>query len=264
MDGSNWPSLVDFQGPNSWVNQRQPSMRVTLPIGNRLYWATSVERPFSDITAVDGSGASLGRNVQNVPDFATHLRYEGNRGHLQLAGLWRSIAYRPFDSQVDRSTAAAISGNVVLHPWAFLLGTDPVTDTNPSAWTRSRISMQGTLGNGVGRYLNDLSGQGLDAIVDPTTGRLNLVEASGWNASYEQWFSSQVLSNFTYAQVSVDPETGAAASTYDSTDYLAASLWWIPVPRLSLAIEYMWGERANFDGQSGNAERLHALAQYNF
>jgi hypothetical protein len=124
--------------------------------------------------------------------------------------------------------------------------------------------MQGTLGNGVGRYLNDLAGQGLDAMVDPATGRLNLVESSGWNASYEQWFNSRWLANFTYASVDVDPETGAAPTTYASADYLAASLWWIPVPRLSLAIEYMHGERENFDGQSGKAERLHGLAQYNF
>jgi hypothetical protein len=26
MDGTNWPSLVDFQGPNGWINQRQPSL----------------------------------------------------------------------------------------------------------------------------------------------------------------------------------------------------------------------------------------------
>lgn len=87
MDATNWPSLVDFQGPNSWVNQRQPSMRVTIPLTERTYWASSVERPFSDITAVDASGVALGTNVQDSPDFATHWRYEGNRGHLQVAGL---------------------------------------------------------------------------------------------------------------------------------------------------------------------------------
>lgn len=264
MDPTSWPSLVDFQGPNSWVNQRQPSLRITLPVRDRIYWATSIERPFSDITAVDSSGAALGTNVQDVPDFATHLRFEGNRGHLQIAGLLRTIGFRPTGEQVSRLTAAGLSGNAVLHPWAILFGTDPVCDANPSAMTRSRLIMQGTWGPGVGRYINDLAGQGFDAQVDPVTGAFNLVDATGWNASYEQWFNDQWLSNFTYASVNVDNNAGLPASTYDSANYLAASLWWIPVPRLSLAIEYMRGERENFDGQVGRAERLHGLAQYNF
>ena len=91
MDGQNWPSLVDFQGPNSWVNQRQPSARMTLPLNfvEGLYWATSIERTFSDITT-----NGLGTSFQDVPDFATHLRYEAERGHLQVAGLFRKIGFR--------------------------------------------------------------------------------------------------------------------------------------------------------------------------
>ena len=264
MDASSWPSLVDFQGPNSWVNQRQPSLRITLPLIDRFYWATSIERPFSDITALGPGGASLGTNVQDVPDFATHLRYEGNRGHLQIAGLLRTISFRPTGGRVDSLTAAGISGTAVLHPWAILTGADPTIECQNTACTRSRILMQGTWGPGVGRYINDLAGQGLDAQVDPVTGDFNLVDATGWNASYEQWFTDQWLSNITYASVNVDNNPGLPATTYNSTNYLAASLWWIPVPRLSLAIEYMTGERENFDGQVGRADRLHGLAQYNF
>src|SRR5690606_33719620 len=58
MDGSNWPSLVDFQGPNGWINQRQPSARVTLPPTGRTFWAFAVERPFPDITT-NGPGVKV-------------------------------------------------------------------------------------------------------------------------------------------------------------------------------------------------------------
>jgi hypothetical protein len=262
MDASSWPSLVDFQGPNSWVNQRQPSMRMTLPLFGRWYWATSIERPFSDITARDAGGASLGDNVQDIPDFATHLRFDGDRGHLQIAGLLRTIKFRPTGGDVQDLTASGISGTAVLHPWAILTGANPLYDR--SACARSRLLMQGTWGSGVGRYFNDLAGQGLDATVDPVTGDFELADASGWNASYEQWFNEQWLMNFTYAAVDVDTQANLAATTYNSANYTAASLWWIPVPRLSLAVEYITGERENLDGQSGRAERLHGLAQYNF
>jgi hypothetical protein len=260
MDGTNWASLVDFQGPNSWTNQRQPSARMTLPIATRWYWATSVERPFSDITT-----NGLGTNVQDVPDFATHLRYETDVGHLQAATVLRNIGYRANgDDDVSRETGVGLSGNAVFHPWAILMGTDPVREENPSGLTRSRILLQTTWGPGVGRYVNDLAGQGFDGQVDPITGEFDLVDATGWNASYEHWFNAYWLSNFTYSQVEVDNNDDQPATTYNRGKYLAASLWWIPIPRMSLGIEYITGERENLDGQEADADRLHGLFQYNF
>lgn len=263
MDGTNWPSLVDFQGPNSWVNQRQPSARMTLPIAERMFLASSIERPFSDLTALDQNGASLGANVQDVPDFATHWRYEGDRGHLQVAGLLRTIGFRPTGEDVTRLTGAGISGNAVFHPWSILLDTDPLEE-NPSGLTRSRILMQGTWGHGVGRYLNDLAGQGLDAQVNPLTGELELVEATGWNVSYEHWYNAYWLSNFTYANINVNNNLGQPGTTYDSAQYLAGSLWWVPIPRMSFGVELLVGERENLSGEVGRVQRLHGLAQYNF
>ena len=259
MDGNNWPSLVDFQGPNSWVNQRQPSARATVPLADRVYWAGSIERCFSDITT-----NGLGTNVQEVPDFATHLRYEGDVGHVQVSGLMRTIGFEPTGGDVTQRVGAGVSGNVVFHPWALLMGTDPVHDSNPSGMTRSRILLQGTWGPGVGRYVNDLAGQGFDAQVDPITGAFNLVEATAFNASYEHWYSETWLSNFTFGNVIVDNNAGQPGTTYDEAKYAAASLWWLPVPRMSLGIEYLFGERENLDGQDADAQRLGALFQYNF
>ncbi|QDU90350.1 Porin subfamily protein [Pirellulimonas nuda] len=260
MDGTNWPSVADFQGPNSWVNQRQPSARVTLPVCDCFYWAGAMERPFSDITFSPAQGAA----VQDVPDFTTHLRYEATRGHAQLSALVRGIGYRPVDDAVARQAAAGVSGSAVLHPWAILFGTDPVHDPDPSGLTRSRMLMQATWGPGVGRYLNDLAGQGLDAQVDPVTGQLELVQATGWNASYEHWYNAHWLSNFTYSNVDVQNNAPTPAGTYASAQYVAAGLWWVPIPRLAIATEFLWGERQNEDGQSADVQRLHGMVQYNF
>jgi len=259
MDGSSWPSLVDFQGPNSWVNQRQPSARITLPVADRTYWAASIERPFSDIAT-----HNLGDAVQDIPDFANHIRYQGDLGHLQIGGLLRTIGYRRLNDDVTRRTGAGISGSWVYHPWAFLLGTDPLADPNASGLTRSRTVVQATWGSGISRYLNDLPNQQMDGHVNPLTGDFDLVRASGWHASYEHWFNQSWLSNVTYGNVSVDNQTGQPAETYNGSQYAAVSLWWIPVPRMALAVEYMWGERENFDRQAGRAQRLHSMFQYNF
>ena len=95
-------------------------------------------------------------------------------------------------------------------------------------------------------------------------GDFELVDSTGWNASYEHWFNKHWLSNFTIARVSPDNNVGQPGATYDRAKYLAASLWWIPLPRMSLGIEYLWGQRQNLDGQDADANRLHGLFQYNF
>jgi hypothetical protein len=261
MDGTNWPSLVDFQGPNSWANQRQPSARVTLPFPDYdgLYWAASMERPFSDITT-----NGLGTNVQEVPDFATHLRYETDVGHLQFGGLARTIGYEPTGGEVTQRLGVGVNGNIVFHPWAIVMGTDPVHEEDPSGLTRSRILLQYNWGPGLGRYINDLAGQGLDGQVDPITGEFDLVTATGWNASYEHWYNASWLSNFTFANVQVDDNGGQPATTYESATYVAGSLWWIPIPRLSLGIEYLFGQRENIGDVKADAQRLNAMFQYNF
>lgn len=259
MDANNWPSLVDFQGPNGWINQRQPSARMTIPLVDQWYWATSVERPFSDITT-----NGMGTNVQDVPDFATHLRFEATRGHAQVGSLLRTIGYRPTDGDVTRRAGIGVSGSVVIHPWAILMGTDPVHEANPSGLTRTRMLVQGTWGPGTGRYVNDLAGQGFDGQVNPLTGAFNTVDATGWHASYEHWYTESWLSNFTYSQARADSDADQPGTTYERGQYVAASLWWIPLRRMSLGFEYLWGRRENIDGQAAETNRLNGLFQYNF
>jgi hypothetical protein len=112
--------------------------------------------------------------------------------------------------------------------------------------------------------LNDLAGQGLDGQVNPLTGEFDLVEALGWNASYEHWYNANWLSNFTFAQVNVDDNADQAGSTYESARYVAASLWWLPIPRMSFGIEYLFGQRGDLNDEVAEAQRLNALFQYNF
>jgi hypothetical protein len=260
MDGTAWPSVVDFQGPAGWINQRQPSARVTLPITERTSWAMALERPFSDITT-----SGLGTAVQDSPDLTTHWRFEADRGHVQISGLLRSLGFRPTGTDdIERHYGAAISGAAVVHPWALLLGTDPVHETDPSGLTRSRIILQSTWGPGAARYVQDLVGQGLDGQVNPITGEFDLVNATAWNASYEHWFNAHWLSVISYSVAEVDNNLGQPGTTYERGDYMAVNLWWIPIPRMSFGIEYLRGERQNFNGQSAQVNRLNGLFQYNF
>jgi hypothetical protein len=259
MDGGTWPSLVDFQGPAGWVNQRRPGARITLPLCHKLYWAAGVEQPFSDITT-----NGLGTAVQDVPDFATHLRYESDFGHVQIAGLARAIGYRPTSGDVTRRAAFGVSTGTTFHPWALLMGSNPVRKDNPTGLERCRLIGQYTFGWGIGRYELDTVGLGLDGQVDPVTGRFDLPYEAAWLVSYEHWFTEQWMVQGTWSETQVASNGTQPGGTYAGAKYVAASLWYIPIPRLSLGVEFLCGERENLDGQRGRAERVNGLVQYNF
>lgn len=259
MDSNAWPSTVDFAGPRGLVNQRRPGFRMTLPISEHFYWAGGVEQPFSDITT-NGPGTG----VQNVPDLATHIRYESDFGHVQISGLGRSIGFQPVDSATQYQNGWGLSGSTVFHPWAILSGIDPVQTENPSGLVRSRILLQYTLGQGIGRYIQDTAGLGLDAQVNPLTGELQTVYARGWSASYEHWFTEKWMTNVTYSEVDVNNNDFQPANTYAGAKYLTTALWFIPARNTSIGVEYVWGEREDLDGMKGKANRVNALFQYNF
>ncbi len=259
MDSSAFPSTVDFAGPRGLVNQRRPGARATIPLTDNLFWAIGVEQPFSDITT-----NGLGVPVQNIPDFASHLRYESDVGHVQLSTLVRSIGYEPTGADPTRQAGWGVSASSNFHPWAILMGTNPLRSDNPTGLERSRVLLQYTCGSGIGRYIQDTAGLGLDGQVDPATGGFGTLWAQGWSVSYEHWFTEKWLANITYSQDNVGNVPGQPSSTYVAAKYLAVSLWFIPVRNWSLGAEYLWGERENLDGEWGKANRFNALCQYNF
>jgi hypothetical protein len=259
MDSNAFPTTVDFAGPRGLVNQRRPGIRVTIPLCDKLFFAAGVEQPFSDITT-----NGLGTNVQDVPDFAAHLRYESDFGHVQVSTLVRAIGFQPTVGDAIRQPGFGMSASTVFHPWALLIGSNPVRKDNPTGLERSRVLLQYTFGWGIGRYIQDTAGQGIDGQVDPATGGFDTVYAVGWSVSYEHWFTEKWLSNVTYSADFTGHNGDQPGNTYVGAKYLTAALWYIPIRNMSIGVEYVWGERENLDGERGKANRVNGLCQYNF
>jgi hypothetical protein len=258
MDPSSFPRTADFQGPCGVVNSRQGLGRMTVPLTERIFFASAVEQPFSDITT-NGTGI----NIQDLPDFTNHVRFESDLLRFQTATILRSIGYRATGQSVDSQVGWGVNITSNFHPWAAVLGTNPLRDADPSPLTRSRVILQYATGSGIGRYFQDSSGQGLDGAID-ASGQFQTLDISGWTTAYEQWLSKKWLANFVCSGLKASGTDALAAGTFNSSTYVAAGLWWIPVGNASIGAEYLWGDRENLDGQSRAADRLQTAFVYSF
>jgi hypothetical protein len=129
---------------------------------------------------------------------------------------------------------------------------------------KSRFLAQFATGRGISRYIQDINGLGLDATFDPVNG-FRALQATGWFIAYEHWWTDKLASNFTYGQCTVDLDnTLLPLDTYKSADYATANLIWLPVERLGLGIEVIYGTRENRDGQKGKNCRVQTGVQYRF
>jgi hypothetical protein len=145
MDPDAWPDIVEFQGPTSGLLARPPQARYSFALGRKMSGAVSVEQPNSDISFSQNGSPAVAINP--APDGAMRLRYEGERGHIQLSTVFRELAVHLPNGGPQESTFG----------WG-LSGT--------STWRvvgRDTLNYQVAYGNGIGRYAGDTGGLGLDA-----------------------------------------------------------------------------------------------------
>jgi hypothetical protein len=275
MDYDVFPNVLDYQGPNGMVLMRQWVVRATIPLADQLHVAFAAEQPYSDIqwfqngefVVNPGSGivttAGAPRNVQDVPDFISHVRYDSDFGHVQVAGILRKLTFQPaFGSDLNRlGYGVNLTGD--FHPWAWLLCSNPELKDNPTALERSRILGQYAVGRGINRYLQDPNGLGLDAEFAPLGGFRSLYSV-GWFACYEHWWTEKWLSNFCYGETFTALPAVLPNNTYHAGKYGAVNLIWLPYPRMGVGVEYLYGEREDRDGERGFAHRLQMAVQYSF
>jgi hypothetical protein len=170
MDADAFPDTVDYQGPNGIVNRRQPQIRYTQPIyqgeASKVLLFGSIEQPDSKIDTDTDEFPVGSTPVSHTPDGVLGLRWEGERGHVQAAGLFRDLSF-----ENDDGTSGDTFG------WGVTLG------GSLKVFEKDKFSAQVTYGEGVARYINDLGGESLDATFND--GRLEAIPvfAARWPAT---------------------------------------------------------------------------------
>jgi hypothetical protein len=275
MDYDVFPNVLDYEGPGGMILMRQPVAAVRVPLGEKFKLTVGIEQPYSDIQWLENgvwvtnpqtgiiTTPGVARNVQDVPDVTANLRYVDDYGHVQVAGIARKLTYQPADGDSALDTMGyGINVTGTLHPWAMMTGT-PKTGDCATVWSKSRFLAQFAAGRGINRYMQDINGLGLDASFDPVSG-FRAIPSYGWFVAYEQWWGKKLASNFTYGEDSNDLTDSMPGNTYQSANYVSANLIWLPVERMGLGLEYLYGFRKNKDGQKGDDTRIQMAFQYKF
>lgn len=242
-----FPDVVDYQGPNGIVNRRQPQIRYTLPLYERdetkFVVFASVEQPDGKLDTTDNEFSGGVSVVNHVPDGIAGFRWEGTLGHVHAAGLFRELSY-----ESDNGPSGDSFG------WgATLAGALNVGE-------KDKLSAQVTYGEGVARYINDLSGENLDAAIED--GRLDAVPVFAVMAGYTHHWSDHWRSTVSGGYVKVDAPATLDPFTIDNTIYASTNLMWHPTNSFRMGLEYLYGRKETLDGSERDAHRFNFVVRY--
>jgi len=246
MDVDAFPDVVDYQGPNGIINRRQPQIRYTHPVYDdfgSLQLFASVEQPESQIdTGTVGfqPGAS---NLSKVPDGVLGARWEGDAGHLQASSIFRELSYE---------TANGPDDNV--YGWGVSLS------ASLSIFDNDKLSAQVTYGEGIGRYVNDLSGQSLDAAMD--NGDFEAIPVFAAMLGYTHRWTDEWRSTISGGYVQTDAPDSLGPYAVDNTVYGSVNLMWHPTSSFRMGLEYLFGRKETLDDSSADANRLDFVIRY--
>jgi hypothetical protein len=242
-----FPDVVDYQGPNAIVNRRQPQIRYTLPIyeegDSKFLLFVSLEQPDAKLDIDDVEFTGDVSVVNHVPDSIAGFRWEGTLGHVHGAGLFRGLSY-----ESDNGPSDDVFG------WGVTLaGALNVSE-------KDKVSGQVTYGEGVARYINDLSGENLDAAIE--NGSLEAIPVFAAMAGYTRHWNDHWRSTVSGGYVKVDAPSTLDRFTIDHTIYASANLMWHPTSSFRMGLEYLYGRKETLDGSEREAHRFNFVVRY--
>jgi hypothetical protein len=275
MDYDVFPNVLDYQGPGGMVLMRQPLISVHFPIHEKVKFSIGIEQPYSDIQWFENgvwvvnpqngiiTTPGVARNVQDVPDLTANIKYTDDYGHLQVAGILRKLTFQPAtgDSALD-VLGYGINVTGSFYPWACWHNI-PRSGDEATPMSKSHFLGQFAVGRGINRYIQDVNGLGLDATFDPLHG-FRAIPSFGWFVGYEQWWAPKLASVFTYGEDAMQLTNTLPGDTYQRANYVSANIIWLPVERMGVGLEYLYGFRKNKDGQRGEDSRVQIGFQYRF
>jgi DcaP outer membrane protein len=247
MDPDAFADSLDTQGANAAVSVRVPQARYSFPLGGTASGSVSVEVPATSINfSINGTPAVA---LTPAPDGTFRFRNEWERGHIQLASVFRNLSAQLPNGGPQES--------------AFGWGVN--TTGGIEVYGRDNIVLGLAYGHGIARYVGDTAGLGLDAAPKSQTNlSLQALPLLATYGSYQHYWSPVVRSNATFGFVQVQNTEFQPANTYHKSTYSSLNLIWNPVGSLNLGAEFLYGWVQEKSGAHANDPRFQLTGRYTF
>jgi hypothetical protein len=246
MDIDVFPDVVDYQGPNGIVNRRVPQVRYTQPIydrGSKVQLYISAEQPDARINTGTSEFVASSSTVNHLPDTVLGARWEGSLGHLQTSTVFRELSFESDDGPDDNVFGWGVSLSGALN-----------------LFEKDKLALQVTYGEGASRYINDLSGELLDAALE--NGKFCAIPAFATMIGYTHHWNEHWRSTVSGGYVQADPPDSLGAFAIDHTYYASVNLMWHPTTSFRMGLEYLYGAKETMNGAERDAHRLDFVVRY--
>jgi hypothetical protein len=246
MDPDAFPDTLDFQGPNGMVSLRNPQLRYGFALSPSTTLYLSLEKPSSDV--IFKTPEFSAQSNSPTRDGAIRLRQEFERGHFQVAAIFRDIAVSLPDGRNDS-----------------VFGWGVNTSLGVKTFGKDNAILAVAAGHGISRYLQDTSGLGIDAeVASGASNHLEATPAVGVEASYQHYWRKTLRSSAFYSYAAVNNTDLAAIISYNHATYSGANLIWNPYGTFNVGAEFLYGWVMDQNGLKANAPRIQFSAKYSF
>lgn len=248
QDPEAMPYTLDSQGPNGSAALSVMTGSWTQKFTPEFSGAIGVEAPKVDMT----DGTFVRQTTQRLPSVPLYLQYGwGGNSHIRLSAILRPLQYR---NLVSGKNKTPLGWGVQLSGLAKIA--QPVT-----------LYYGATYGFGIGSYLQDDQGLGLDATPNlKKDGEMNLVESMGLTGGLAIQLAKKWETNLSYSHLTnwTKAECRPEGSQYKYGDYVAANIMYDLNRFLTFGLEYDYGHAKDFSGNSVHTNRIQGLLSVTF
>jgi hypothetical protein len=267
-DGQAAAQTIDQQGPNAMTFLFNTVIDWQRKLND--HWKIGVGLEMPSVNATYGSrNQAVGQRLPDIPLYLQYSWKEG-KGWIRLSGLLRDMQYRNLVTGNNSSQAGVA---------VKLSSVGPLTN-------RLTLYSQTVFGTGIGSYVQDLQGLGLDLVpVDGASGKMRPVEVVGSYLGLQYRISPVLSTSATFSEVKCfmpdgyqsgidagvsgvtsgsDGTYGPWGGTYKQASYFVCNLIYKVSPVLTTGVEYLWGSRKDLNDEMHHNNRLQASLRVNF
>lgn len=240
------PQIIDAQGPNNKITPTNVLVRWMPGLGKKWIGAISLETPTNQIT----TDSITTKSSSWLPDIASFIQYEWDKySHIRLSAIMRTLSYRNLNQNKNHNKIG----------WALMLS----SVMRPTNYFTTYLTIN--YGHGYSSLGGDLMIGSYDLIPDnDNKGSLYAPASFGWCIGLQYNILPNLFISTSFSHTRFLPKHNINPTEYRYGICANINAFWNITPRFLVGTEFDYGLRKNFNGNSQNAKRIGAVAQFSF